>query len=60
MLKEGKLEIPSNSDIFIKCKICGCDIRYGELCNKCKNTPDTKIKLTDKQGAMRYIRKNKK
>lgn len=34
-LREGRLEIPQNSPIFIKCEICGKDIRYGRVCPDC-------------------------
>lgn len=34
-LKAGRLEIPENSEIFIKCNKCGCDIRYGRFCPEC-------------------------
>ena len=35
MLKEGRLEIPENSQIFAKCEKCGCSIRYGRYCPEC-------------------------
>lgn len=34
-LKNGRLEIPENSPIFIKCEKCGSDIRSGRLCSAC-------------------------
>ncbi len=34
-LKEGRLEIPENSPIFIKCEMCSVDIRSGRLCPEC-------------------------
>lgn len=34
-LKEGRLEIPELSPIFIKCEMCGSDIRSGRLCPAC-------------------------
>jgi hypothetical protein len=37
-LREGRLEIPENSPIFIKCEMCGVDIRSGRLCPKCANS----------------------
>ncbi len=39
-LREGRLEIPENSPIFIKCEMCSIDIRSGRLC------PDCASKLT--------------
>jgi len=35
MLKEGRLEIPEGSQIYIKCEKCGCSIRYGRFCPEC-------------------------
>lgn len=34
-LREGRLEIPESSPIFIKCERCGVDIRYGRYCPEC-------------------------
>ena len=34
-LREGRVEIPDGSDVYIKCERCGCDIRYGRFCPAC-------------------------
>ncbi|MCM1158765.1 MAG: hypothetical protein NC300_09170 [Bacteroidales bacterium] len=34
-LKEGRLEIPEGSRIYIKCERCGCSLRYGRFCYGC-------------------------
>ena len=34
-LKNGRLEIPKNSPIFIKCEECGAEIRFGRYCPAC-------------------------
>lgn len=34
-LREGRLEIPEGSEIFIQCEICKADIRYGRYCPAC-------------------------
>lgn len=34
-LRNGRLEIPEDSDIYIGCKRCGTDIRYGKYCPEC-------------------------
>lgn len=34
-LRQGKIEIPEGSDIYIKCEKCGTDIRYGRFCPAC-------------------------
>lgn len=34
-LREGRIEIPDGSDIYIKCEDCGADIRYGRYCPAC-------------------------
>ncbi|MBO7353261.1 MAG: hypothetical protein J6U61_03280 [Lachnospiraceae bacterium] len=31
-LRDGMLEIPEGSPIYIKCEKCGCDIRSGRWC----------------------------
>lgn len=35
MLREGRIEIPDGSEIYIKCESCGTDIRYGRFCPEC-------------------------
>lgn len=34
-LKQGRVEIPDGSDVYIKCQSCGTDIRYGRFCPEC-------------------------
>lgn len=34
-LKEGRLEIPPNSKLFIKCESCGVEMRSGRYCPTC-------------------------
>lgn len=34
-LREGRLEIPENSPIYIKCESCRTDIRSGRYCRPC-------------------------
>lgn len=36
MLKENKLEIATDSAVFLKCEICGIPIRGGRMCAKCE------------------------
>ncbi|WP_167954825.1 hypothetical protein [Anaerosporobacter faecicola] len=37
-LRNGRLEIPEESDVFIGCRRCGINIRYGQYCPECANT----------------------
>ncbi len=34
-LRDGMLEIPEGSPIYIQCESCGCDIRSGRWCPAC-------------------------
>lgn len=34
-LKKGRIELPENSDYYLKCEKCGCSIRYGRMCPEC-------------------------
>lgn len=34
-LRDGRLEIPEDSNVFIRCELCGADIRYGRYCPEC-------------------------
>lgn len=37
MLKEDRLEVAKDSLCFLRCEICGENIRSGRLCVKCQN-----------------------
>lgn len=34
-LKQGRVEIPDGSDVYIRCQNCGTEIRYGRFCPEC-------------------------
>lgn len=34
-LREGRIEIPDGSEVYIQCQKCGTDIRYGRYCPDC-------------------------
>lgn len=34
-VRDGRLEIPDGSGVYIKCLNCGCAIRYGKYCPQC-------------------------
>lgn len=34
-LKRGMVELPEESDYYLKCEKCGCNIRYGRYCPDC-------------------------
>lgn len=34
-LKDGRIQIPTGSRIYIKCEKCGCSLRYGRYCEEC-------------------------
>jgi len=67
-LRDGMLEIPENSPIFIKCEKCGCDIRYGRWCPECAAQMSAELKgcyigVGEKPkstgGKMRFLNKEK-
>jgi hypothetical protein len=71
-LREGRLEIPECSPIFIKCEKCKVDIRSGRLCQVCATTLSNamrmKMNFDDEQigaipkkivGKMRFFGKEK-
>lgn len=43
-LKIGKLEIAKGPEGYLRCEICGADIRYGRICPKCARTDGAKMK----------------
>lgn len=36
MLRENRIEVAENSKVFIRCEICGKDIRGGRFCRECE------------------------
>lgn len=48
-LKEGRVEIPDGSDVYIQCQSCGADIRYGRFC------PDCILKMTKNLGSVMWM-----
>lgn len=34
-LKQGRVEIPENSEVYIRCEKCGTEIRFGRFCPAC-------------------------
>lgn len=36
MLKEGRLEVTADSATFLRCEVCGKNIRSGTYCNECE------------------------
>lgn len=36
MLKESRLEVADGSNTFLKCEMCGANIRSGRVCPKCE------------------------
>ncbi|QFJ55917.1 hypothetical protein [Pseudobutyrivibrio xylanivorans] len=44
MLREGRLEIPEGSKVYIQCLSCGCSIRYGRYCPDCIRNKTNNLK----------------
>lgn len=44
-LRHGRLEIPENSPIFIKCERCGADIRSGRFCSDCSVSMSNALRM---------------
>lgn len=71
-LRSGQLEIPESSEVFIHCKRCGVEIRFGKYCKECaailKRDLTNAIAITESEigevpkkldGRMRFIHKEK-
>lgn len=43
-LRDSMLEIPEGSPIYIKCEICGCDIRSGRWCPTCASKLSSNVR----------------
>lgn len=59
-LKDGKLEIPEGSEIYIKCENCGTEIRYGRYCPACASKLAKELKGTIHLGNIGEVPKERK
>ena len=46
---QGRIEIPDGSGSYIKCQMCGAEIRYGRFCPECS------AKLSRDNSSMVYV-----
>lgn len=51
-LRKGRLEINDNSPVFLKCELCGKDIKFGRICPACAKNKVSRMKgyLFDEVG----------
>lgn len=64
-LRQGRVEIPEGSDVYIKCEKCGTDIRFGRFCPACASKLSKQLqgafeageipKNKGTQGKMRFL-----
>ncbi len=74
MLRQGRLEIPDGSSMYITCEKCGCSIRYGRFCPDCIRNRTNTLKnvffnpevgekphhqLKQQEGKMRFFNSEK-
>jgi len=57
-LRHGRLEIPENSEVFIQCKRCGIDIRYGKYCPSCAQEMVKELKSAFDPATIGAVPKN--
>ena len=43
-LREGRVEIPENSEVYIRCEKCGTEIRFGRYCPACASKLTMELK----------------
>lgn len=49
-LRDGRIVIANNSIVFLKCEVCGTNIKFGRICRQCMNT--LSIELKNQMGIM--------
>lgn len=65
-LRQGRLEIPDGSQVYIRCEKCGTDIRYGRFCPACAASLSKELSAAfsadvgevpkkKKEGKMRFL-----
>lgn len=58
-LREGRIEIPEGSEVYIPCEKCGTDIRYGKYCPACAANLSKQFKSAFTQNEVGEIPKKK-
>lgn len=51
-LRDGRIVIANNSIVFLKCEVCGTNIKFGRICRQCMNT--LSIELKNQMGIDEY------
>ncbi len=61
-LRKGRLEINENSPVFLKCELCGKDIKYGRICPACAKNKVSRMRgyLVDEVGEEAVVEEKKK
>lgn len=49
MLKDGRLEIKEDSKTFLRCEVCGKNIRSGQFCPECEKNVHRKIEAQQRE-----------
>lgn len=56
LIREERFEIAANSAIFMKCEMCGVDIRSGRYCEKCLKTVFEQEAMATKRERSKSLR----
>ncbi len=71
-LRQGRVEIPEGSKVYIKCEKCGRDIRFGRFCPECALKLSKQLqgiveagevprrRINKEEGKMRFLGRDKK
>ena len=57
MLRDSKIEIAAESKTFMKCEICGVDIRSGRFCKKCETNYHRQIEEEQRKNKLHQVSK---
>lgn len=57
MLRESKIEITAESRTFMRCEVCGDNIRSGRCCNKCETAFHRRIEEEERKNHMARLGK---
>lgn len=71
LLREGRIEIPEGSDVYIHCESCGTEIRFGRFCPACATklakslqsafvAGDVPRNKGKSEGSMHFLGKNRR
>lgn len=56
MLRESRIEVAEGSKVFLRCEVCGKEIRSGRFCNECEGKLHRNMEAEQREALRRDVR----